>query len=66
MQNETFNVLNVKCGGCAGNIQKGLSELDNVKKVEVDIKTGQVQIEGEALEREILGAKLSELGYPEA
>jgi len=66
MQNETFHVLNVKCAGCVSAIQQGLNELGNVRQVQVDIKAGQVQVEGDALERARLSAKLSELGYPEA
>ena len=66
MQNESFHVLNVKCAGCASTIQQGLNELGNVRQIQVDIKTGRVQVEGDQLERARLSAKLSELGYPEA
>ena len=66
MQKESFQVLNVKCGGCVSAIQKGLGEFGNVQQVEVDIKSGRVEVEGEALDRGQLGAKLGELGYPEA
>lgn len=66
MQNETFHVLNVKCAGCVSAIEKGLNELGNIRQVQVDIKAGQVQVEGDELERARLSAKLSELGYPEA
>lgn len=66
MSTESFTVMNVKCGGCASNIQQGLADLPGVTTVEVDIETGAVEVTGETLNRAQLGAKLAELGYPEA
>jgi copper chaperone len=63
---ETFSVKNVKCGGCAANIQKGLGALPGVEKVEVAIQGGLVTVTGENLSRAALAAKLREIGYPEA
>ncbi len=65
MQTEHFTVLNVKCGGCAANIKKGLATLEGIQVVEVDIKTGAVTVEGDKLDRGHLTNKLAELGYPE-
>lgn len=64
MSNEIFNVQNVKCGGCASAIQEGLGALDGVGSVEVVVESGQVSVAGEGLDRAVLAAKLSELGYP--
>jgi copper chaperone len=66
MQTEQFDVLNVKCGGCAANIKNGLSELNGIQQVEVDIATGHVTVQGDGLDRNSLGEKLAELGYPQA
>ena len=66
MQTEHFQVMNVKCGGCAANIQNGLAQLSGVTHVEVDIESGEVDIEGTDLNRSQLAEKLAELGYPEA
>ncbi|MDH5407537.1 MAG: heavy-metal-associated domain-containing protein [Gammaproteobacteria bacterium] len=65
MQNELFKVMNVKCGGCANNIQTGLKEISGVTAVAVDIESGQVTVEGEVLQRDTLADKLAKLGYPE-
>ncbi len=66
MQTEIFKVKNVKCGGCVANIQKGLSSLPGVTRVEVVIAGGDVTVTGDKLDRTQLSAKLKELGYPEA
>ncbi len=66
MQTEHFKVLNVKCAGCATNIQNGLSELNTVSEVEVHIDSGEVNVKGHNLDRHQLAEKLTALGYPEA
>jgi copper chaperone len=66
MSSEHFTVQNVKCGGCASNIMNGLKELPGVAGVEVAIDSGEVTVTGEALSREQLSEKLTQLGYPEA
>jgi copper chaperone len=63
---EQFTVRNVKCGGCVKAIQEGLRALPGVAQVEVVIEGGKVTVEGDALDRGQLSAKLSQLGYPEA
>lgn len=65
MQEETFTVSNVKCTGCASNIENGLNPLIGVEQVTVDIKKGWVAVCGNALSRETISTKLGELGYPE-
>lgn len=62
---DDFDVKNIKCGGCIDSIRKGLSELENVTTVSATLE-GEVHVEGEALDREVLAAKLAELGFPEA
>ena len=59
-----LNVQNVKCGGCAEAIQKGLTTLPGVESVKVDIATGNVTIQGQLLSQQQLSEKLAELGYP--
>jgi len=66
MATEILTVQNVKCGGCASAITNGLSSLDGIDSVEVDIESGRVTVYGSAPERKALAAKLAELGYPEA
>lgn len=64
MNTQQFTVANVKCGGCVANIKNGLSTLDGVGDVEVDISTGHVQLTS-SVQRDVLTNKLAELGHPE-
>jgi len=52
------SVENIKCGGCANSIVKGLQKLEGVASVTVDVEHGRVTIIA-ATER------LLKLGYPE-
>ncbi|MDH5784579.1 MAG: heavy-metal-associated domain-containing protein [Chromatiales bacterium] len=66
MQNVQFNVQNIKCGGCVAAVENGLKEMAGVSEVKVTIEGGLVEVSGDGLDRATLGAKLAELGYPEA
>ena len=61
----TIDVDNIKCGGCAGSIRKGLSENSRVRSVEVDISTGRVNVEADGDIRAELVMRLAQLGFPE-
>ncbi|MEK7990086.1 MAG: heavy metal-associated domain-containing protein [Thiotrichaceae bacterium] len=61
---QQINVENIKCGGCANSIQKGLLKIAGVEAVEVDIEQGAVSIEGSANHDELVKSLLS-MGYPE-
>jgi len=63
---EKFTVKNVKCGGCVKTIEQGLGGLPGVESVTVTIEGGKVDVTGSGLDRAPIGAKLRELGYPEA
>ena len=60
-----YEVLNIKCGGCAGTITRKLSE--QFSGVEVDIEKGIVRAEIDSDEQEaLLQQTLRSLGYPMA
>ena len=40
MQTLSFDVTGMTCGGCAGSVQRVLSELDGVSQAEVTFRTG--------------------------
>jgi copper chaperone len=61
-----FEVVNIKCGGCARSIDKALRALPGVQSVAVDVERGMVSAEAGAESREPLRAELLRLGYPEA
>jgi len=61
---QTFEVKNVKCGGCANTLKKSL--LDEFGEVEVDLEVEprQIILEIEENQTEALKVKLRSLGYP--
>jgi len=64
VQKESFNVANVKCGGCAETIKQGLLGVGGAEDIQVDIADGRVEVRGRTLTRMPLQNKLAELGYP--
>ena len=62
---EQFDVQNIKCGGCIDAIRKGIGELEGVSQVSVSLE-GEVTVEGDHLDRQVIADKLAQLGYPEA
>lgn len=60
-----IQIENLKCGGCAATIKKGLLSLENVKEVEIDIENSIVSVTSEDASITEIKEKLSKLGYPE-
>ena len=58
-------VENIKCGGCMNSIKTALLKLSGVTAVEIFKEEDKVCVSGIAVEKEMLIAKLSSLGYPE-
>lgn len=58
-------VENIKCGGCMNSIKTALLKLSGVTAVEIFKEEDKVCVSGIAVEKELLIAKLSSLGYPE-
>lgn len=61
----TIHIENLKCGGCAATITKGITALENVTNVEVDVDNSTVLIETSSDVLTTVKEKLSKLGYPE-
>ncbi|WP_396211390.1 cation transporter [Flavobacterium sp.] len=59
-----FEVENIKCGGFMNSIKTALLKLKNVEDVTINKEIDTIFVNGNA-EREIIIAKLNELGYPE-
>lgn len=59
-----IKVENIKCAGCMNSITKALMSLPGVSNVSITKETETVFVEGN-VQRNLLTAKLSELGYPE-
>lgn len=55
---------NIKCAGCVSAITQGLLEDSRIDGVEVDIDSGRVSVQAGEDIREVINARLRELGYP--
>jgi len=62
----SIHVENIKCGGCANSIKKGLMDEAGVSMVEINVESGMVSIDGENLDRDAIAAHLLKMGYPES
>ena len=60
-----IEIDNLKCGGCARSILKGLAEVPGVSEVEVDRDQQLVRFTGAESVRSQVAAKLRSMGYPE-
>jgi copper chaperone len=60
-----IKIENLKCGGCAATIKKGLLSIENVCDVLVDVANDTVSITSENVLIDVIKEKLSKLGYPE-
>ena len=62
----TIEILNLKCGGCANTIKKGIVSIDGISEVSVDLDTSKVTVDSDS-DSVILSVKekLSKMGYPE-
>ncbi len=61
---QTFQVQNVKCGGCANTLKKALK--DDFGDVEVDLEKmpREITLELDENQKDTLKLKLRSLGYP--
>jgi copper chaperone len=60
-----IEIENLKCGGCANSIVKGLAEIDGVSSVVVDTTLQLVRLQADAGARPAVLARLHGMGYPE-
>ena len=62
----TLEILNLKCGGCANSIKKGILTIDGIDEVSVDLETSKVTVNtNDAVIILQVKEKLSSMGYPE-
>jgi copper chaperone len=60
-----IQVENLKCGGCASTIKKGILAIEGASEIEIDIEKSIVSITSENVNVEEIKLELSKLGYPE-
>ena len=61
---QTFEVLNVKCGGCASTLTKSLKDEFGEVEVNLEVHPRQITLDMQDEQKEALKLKLRSLGYP--
>jgi copper chaperone len=61
---QTFEVLNVKCGGCASTLTKSLKDEFGEVNVDLEVQPRKITLDIEDEKLEALKVKLRSLGYP--
>ncbi len=63
-QKQIFQVLNVKCGGCANTLKKSLLEEFGEIEVNLEVMPREITLNIDETQIESLKSKLKTLGYP--
>lgn len=63
---QTFEVINVKCGGCASTLKKSLAKAFGEVDVDLDVMPRKITLDVEESDIGSLREKLRALGYPMA
>ena len=61
---QTFEVLNIKCGGCANTVKKALLEEFGEVEVDLEVMPRKITLDIENDKIDTLKQKLKSLGYP--
>lgn len=62
----TIHIQNLKCGGCANTITKGISSIEAIQNVPVNVDESTVTFSYETEDQvNEVKSKLKSLGYPE-
>lgn len=67
MKKEIVTIENLKCHGCANTIKKGVSKIEGVSDVNINMENSSVEfaLDETIQKRETVIRKLAKLGYPE-
>ena len=65
MKTTEIFIENLKCGGCAATIKKGLLTINSVKDAEVYVENNSVSVTTSDNNLQEIKEKLSKMGYPE-
>lgn len=62
----TIQIENLKCGGCANTIKKGILSISGINNVDINLDNSEVNIDSDdASILKTVKEKLSKMGYPE-
>jgi len=66
MKTERFIVNNMKCMGCVNVVKTGLSQIDGVSEVYIDLTKSEVTVNytSDKVKHDDIVEKLATLGYP--
>jgi copper chaperone len=66
MQTLTLDITGVSCGGCTGNVQRALSQIDGVSQAEVTLRPGVATVvtDPARVTPAQIEAAITLLGYP--
>ena len=64
MSRSTFEVLNVKCGGCASTLKKKLHPLFGEVEIDLDVMPRKITLDIKREDIPTLAKELKSLGYP--
>ncbi len=63
---KTFEIVNLKCGGCVNTVKKGVLSIEGINEVDIDLENSKITIPTDNDQLiDIVKAKLSKMGYPE-
>lgn len=58
-----YKVQGMSCGHCRSSVVEEVGEIDGVEKVDVDLGTGILEIQGAGIENERVAAAVVSAGY---
>lgn len=58
-----MNINDMSCGHCEKSVKEALYDLEGVKKVDVDLETKKVVVEGDNLENQKIIDAIDEIGF---
>jgi len=66
MKTEKFIVNNMKCMGCVNNVKAGLSQINGISEIYIDLTKAEVTVnlDPEKVSNEEIIKKLAMIGYP--
>lgn len=65
MAETNFKIEGMTCGHCVQSVTEGLSGLEGIRRVEVNLEKGQASVEYDEglLDTDAIKAKIQEIGY---
>lgn len=59
----TYSVLGMTCDHCASSVREEVADIEGVRAVDVDLKSGQLIVSGDGFADEAVEAAVQDAGY---